>query len=244
MPRGGRISIITGDVEIEPGDRQDLAPGRYVKIVVNDTGVGMTTETCDRVFEPFFTTKPMGRGTGLGLSTVHGIISAANGSISVSSQLGTGTQFTVLLPASDKEAEPLADKPAEPPDSTGTETVLIVEDEEMIRTMLKEGLKQYGYKVLVANDAHEGLEYCAGEQGDIDVLISDVIMPQINGAEFLDEARRLQPAAACILMSGYTDNVLEDSGLELGQVPLLQKPFEIEKLARLVRTQLDERSAA
>ena len=114
----------------------------------------------------------------------------------------------------------------------------------MIRTMLKEGLKQYGYKVLIANDAHEGLEYCAGEYGDIDVLISDVIMPQINGAEFLDEARRLQPAATCILMSGYTDNVLEDSGLELGQVPLLQKPFEIEKLARMVRTQLDERSAA
>ncbi len=244
MPRGGRITIATGDVDIEPGSKQDLGPGRYVKIVINDTGVGMTTETCERVFEPFFTTKPMGRGTGLGLSTVHGIIGAADGSISVSSQLGTGTQFTVLLPASDKEAVSLTNKPAEQPLATGTETVLIVEDEEMIRTMLKEGLKQYGYKVLVANDAHEGLEYCAGEQGDIDVLISDVIMPQINGAEFLDEARRLQPAAACILMSGYTDNVLEDSGLELGKVPLLQKPFEIEKLARMVRSQLDQRSAA
>ncbi len=244
MPRGGQITLSTDELEIVGGDRQHLEPGRYVKIVVNDTGVGMTSETCERVFEPFFTTKPMGRGTGLGLSTVHGIVNASGGSISVSSQLGTGTQFTVLLPASDKVAVSLSDKPAEQPSATGTETVLIVEDEEMIRTMLKEGLKQYGYKVLVANEAQEGLEVCASEQGDIDVLISDVIMPQINGAEFLDEARRLQPAAACILMSGYTDSVLEDSGLELGKVPLLQKPFEIEKLARMVRTQLDERSIA
>ena len=243
MPRGGRVTISTSGRRVESAEIADLEPGDYVQIVMSDTGVGMTAETSKRVFEPFFTTKPMDRGTGLGLSTVHGIVAGAGGNISVSSQVGNGSSFTVLLRCSSKPAVPLIDEPAAQPTAEGTETVLIVEDEELIRTMLREGLKQFGYEVLVAADAREGLEYCAGSHGDIDVLVSDVIMPQTNGAEFLDEAKRLQPTATCILMSGYTDNVLEDSGLELGRIPLLQKPFEIEKLAQLVRTQLDERAA-
>lgn len=242
MPRGGSLKISTNAREIAATDETDLEPGQYIEVSVVDSGIGMTEETRERIFEPFFTTKPMGRGTGLGLSTVHGIVKAAGGSIRASSRVGEGSQFTVLLPTSEKKSESLAEQLADKPSSRGTETILVVEDEELIRAMLKEGLRQYGYTVLTATDANEGLDYCAGEHGDIDVLISDVIMPKVNGAEFLDEARRLQPTAVCILMSGYTDTVLEDSGLELGDIPLLQKPFEIDKLAQLVRSQLDDRA--
>ena len=241
MPRGGSLKIGTGMRALDASDDSGLEPGDYVEITVADSGTGMTAPTLERIFEPFFTTKPMGRGTGLGLSTVHGIVKAAGGSIKASSQVGAGSQFSVLLPASHKQSEALADKPARQPSSSGTETVLVVEDEQLIRSMLREGLSQYGYNVLTAESADEGLDYCAGENGDIDVLISDVIMPKVNGAEFLDEARRLQPAAACILMSGYTDTVLQDSGLELGDIPLLQKPFEIDNLVQLIREQLDSR---
>ena len=242
MPRGGSLKICTTSRDLDPTVVPGLEAGQYVEISVVDSGIGMTKETRERIFEPFFTTKPMGRGTGLGLSTVHGIVKAAGGIIEARSRIGEGAQFTVLLPASTKKTDSLSERSADKPSSRGSETVLIVEDEELIRAMLKEGLRQYGYTVLTATNADEGLDYCAGEHGDIDVLISDVIMPKVNGAEFLDEARRLQPAAVCILMSGYTDTVLEDSGLELGNIPLLQKPFEIDKLAQLVREQLDERA--
>ncbi|NNF15287.1 MAG: response regulator [Gammaproteobacteria bacterium] len=251
MPDGGRISIITGNTSSASSNAgggtnssHPEAAHRQVKLVVADTGMGMDSDTCSRIFEPYFTTKEKGRGTGLGLSTVHGIVTAAGGNISVSSLPGNGSRFEILLPASkDISATPVA-KEQRADNISGCENVLIVEDEEQIRTLLEKGLARLGYHVLTAPDARSGLEICKNNSDPIDVIVSDVIMPHTNGAEFLNEARQYQPSAAGIFMSGYTDDILQKSGTTLSDIPLLTKPFEIGVLATLIRTSIAERKTS
>ena len=242
MPNGGLLSIATKNVHVESAsDSITAVPvGRYAKITVSDTGTGMTEDVLQRVFEPYFTTKEMGQGTGLGLATAYGIINAAQGRIDVSSKPGAGTRFEILLPRSRAGQSQPAEKPVVVAGSSGNETILVVEDEQQIQTFLKDGLESLGYRVLLAGDAAEGLELCG--DGEIDIILADVILPGMNGAELLARARELQPHAKSVLMSGYTNDVLERTGVDDPTVPLVQKPFEIADIARVIRERLAEGS--
>ena len=239
MPEGGTISLSTGVVEVDDHDDDGLPAGAYMRLAVADTGIGMDKETRDRVFEPYFTTKPMGRGTGLGLAMAHGMVTAAGGRITVQSDIGHGSRFEVCLPASERPAAtPVADAA---PLRRGSETVLVVEDEEQIRTFLRAGLSSLGYSVLTAAGGAEGLEICR-ESGHIDVIVSDVIMPDMNGPQFMTEALPLQRGAVAIFMTGYADDALTQQRVSGQRIPLLHKPFRLEAMARLIREQLDARS--
>ena len=244
MPDGGRLSIATTNVHLgsSAAELASVPAGRYAKITVSDTGIGMDEAIRERVFEPYFTTKEMGQGTGLGLSTAFGIVKAAHGHIGISSRPGTGTDVEILLPKSREAALPSGDEPVSARDLAGDETILVVEDEQYIREFLREGLESLGYRVLLAADAVEGLELCGPGSGRIDVILTDVILPGKNGAEMLEGALALQPHAKAILMSGYTDDVLDRTGLDTSEVPLMHKPFEITDIARLIREQMVEKS--
>ena len=239
MPRGGTLTVTVDNLVAHEDDKEaNLPRGDYVRMLVADTGVGMDEETQQRLFEPFFTTKEKARGTGLGLSTVHGIVNAADGRILVSSRPGIGSVFEIRLPASDKQLDPLEREEPKHEEIIGTETVLVVEDEQQIRKFISNGLRTLGYHVISAPSANAGIEVCEKEHGGIDVIVSDVIMPGKNGAEFLSEALELQPDAVAMFMSGYTDDILIRSGIEELGIPMLPKPFDIKALASLIRQEL------
>ena len=246
MPNGGRLSIATEAVIVGASREEsgNVPAGRYTVITVTDTGVGMDNDTLERMFEPYFTTKPMGRGTGLGLSTVYGVVKAAGGYIDVTSRPGAGARFDVLLPGSTKPVTHLVFERTSGQDLGGDETVLVVEDEDKIRAFLLDGLELLGYRVLAAANATEGLEICDRSRGQIDVILADVILPGTSGAEFIVQARKLQPQVTAILMSGYTDDVLLRTGIEASDVPLLYKPFKIGEVASLIRERRNEGSNA
>jgi signal transduction histidine kinase/ActR/RegA family two-component response regulator len=239
MPDGGELSIVTEAVTVEPShDEPVVVPaGRYTKITVTDSGVGMNEKTQERIFEPYFTTKARGQGTGLGLSTVYGVVKGTDGHVEVTSQPGGGSRFAVLLPGSTKPLNDVVSKHVTATGIVGDETVLVVEDEERIRAFLKEGLENLGYRVLLAADAEEGIDICDERHGEIDVILTDVILPGKNGLEFILEARRLQSDVTTLLMSGYTDDVLVQNGIDKSDIPLLYKPFEINEVAGLIRQQ-------
>ena len=245
MPNGGQLSIATKNVHGEStGDDATAIPvGRYAKITVSDTGTGMTDDVQQRIFEPYFTTKEMGHGTGLGLATAYGIVKAAQGRIDVFSQPGVGTRFEILLPRSAEMPSVPNTQLAAAADLSGNETILVIEDERQIRRFLKDGLESLGYRVLLAADAAEGLELCGAGDEEIDVILADVILPGMPGAELLEHAIELQPYATPVLMSGYTDDVLERTGIDESDVPLVEKPFEISDLASVIRERLAERNA-
>ncbi len=226
MPTGGTLRI---GCEAVPG-------GELVRLTVSDTGVGMTDEVRARLFEPFFTTKEHGRGTGLGLSTVYGIVDAWGGSISVESAPGEGTRFTVDLPRLDRSC---AQPPAQVPDLPGgDETVLVVEDEDVVRALARRVLSQAGYTVLEASSGDEALAVCASHDGPIDLVLTDVVMPGLSGADVVAEATRLRPDARCLVMSGYPDDAVLGRGIPDG-TELLPKPFAPATLVRRVRDVLD-----
>ncbi len=244
MPRGGTLTVTIDNLISPENDKEaNLPKGDYVRMLVADTGVGMDEETQERLFEPFFTTKEKARGTGLGLSTVHGIVNAADGRILVNSRPGIGSVFEVRLPASEKPLQSLEREEPKHEEIVGTETVLVVEDEKQIRKFISNGLRTLGYHVISAPSANAGIEVCEKEHGGIDVIVSDVIMPGKNGAEFLHEARSLQPDAVTMFMSGYTDDILVQSGIEELGIPMLQKPFDIKALASLIRSELANRDS-
>jgi len=239
LPDGGEILLTAEHVQIDSDDhrRGDMVNGRYAKLAVIDNGVGMDKKTLDRAFEPFFTTKQKGRGTGLGLATVHGIITAANGHIFVDSNPEKGTCFEIYLPSSTRYAEKVAaDSVSE---LAGSETVLVVEDEEQIRTLLQGGLGSLGYRVLTASGGTEGLEICGSRAESIDAIVSDVVMPDMNGAAFMKDALDMRPDAVGIYMSGYTDDIVLQTGVGGSAIPLINKPFELDELARLIRDRLN-----
>lgn len=241
MPQGGTLTIATANVFIEPEYARQhvgILPGAYVLTTVSDNGSGMSEDIKQHIFEPFFTTKEVGRGTGLGLATAYGIVKQSGGSIEVSSEEGTGTTFRVFLPrvtaaidVSNKKQVPLAM-------SGGTETILLVEDEDLVRNLSRHILEECGYKVIEAINGIEALQICA-RQGPIDLLLTDVVMPQMGGRELSEKLRETIPDVRILFTSGYTDDEVVKHGVIEIDTNFIQKPFTPESLAQKVRKVLD-----
>jgi PAS domain S-box-containing protein len=242
MPGGGRLQISTSNsrlsVESAPGAVRAV-DGDYVVLTVSDTGTGMTREVQHRLFDPFFTTKDQGRGTGLGLSTVYGIVKQSGGEIFVHSELGEGSSFNVYFPRFTAAVEQLAPVVKELEVRGGSETVLLVEDDANVRSLATRVLTGYGYKVLAAAGGVEALAIALDPSTVIDVVLTDVVMPGLNGRELLEQIVASRPGLASLLMSGYTDDEVVRRGVMQGEAVFLQKPFTPEQLARKVRVALD-----
>ncbi len=241
MSRGGKITIETANAELDEGyARSHIAviPGPYVMLSVSDNGAGMTKEVQEHIFEPFFTTKEKEKGTGLGLSTVYGIVKQSKGNIWAYSELGKGTTFKAYLPRVERliSEKKKADKKAEA--LTGSETILIVEDDEMVRKYTERVLKGIGYRVLIAADGEEAVRIAGEHEGPIHLMLTDVVMPGMSGQEIEEKLRTLRPDIKALYMSGYTDDAIVHHGvLDKGKV-FLQKPFTIDALGRKVREAL------
>ena len=236
MPAGGTLVVQTSVTEIDeshPAGRAGLPSGQYACVKVSDTGVGMPRDVVDRAFEPFVTTTPEGEATGLGLATVYGIVSQADGYVQAYSEPDIGTTVTILLPATGQriQAEP-APEPA--PSGGRGETVLIVEDEPAMREVTRRILARSGYHVIVAAGGHEAIEIAASHTGDIDVLLTNVVMPRMFGQEAAERICALRPGVQVLFMSGYAQGVLSSQGVVESGVNLIQKPFsEAQLLATL-----------
>jgi two-component system cell cycle sensor histidine kinase/response regulator CckA len=241
MPAGGSVTIETTDVELENSTFHEEAVmlGHYVMLAVTDTGVGMDKDTQRHLFEPFFTTKETGKGTGLGLSTTYGIVKQSKGYIWVYSELGQGTTFKVFLPCStDSVAAPVAAVIAAPA-KQASETVLLVEDEAGVRHLSKRILDKAGYHVIEAANGDEAERLFARHAGEIDLVITDVIMPGCGGPELLGRLQAKVPDLKVLYMSGYTErSAVQRAGIDHGQ-PFVQKPFTGAEFVRHVRDALD-----
>ena len=241
MPTGGKLVIETADAELTEQyaeQHQAVIPGRYVMLAVSDTGVGMDAQTKARIFEPFFTTKEKGKGTGLGLSTVYGIVKQSGGYVWVYSELGHGTTFKLYLPRVDAPAEPQA-PPRETATLTGTETILLAEDDEILRPLTKGLLAKLGYTVLDAESAEQALAVAGARQGPIHLLVADVVMPGASGRELARRLAKSRPETRVLYVSGYTDDAIVHHGMLEPGLKFLQKPFTPAALARKVREVLD-----
>jgi CheY-like chemotaxis protein len=237
MPNGGSLTIQTSNVELDGGYTQRhrlVEPGSYVMVAVSDTGCGMSPELQSRIFEPFFTTKEKGKGTGLGLSTVYGIVQQSGGSVWVYSEPGQGTTFKIYLPRVDEVAKDEA-RPAITEVSGGTETVLLVEDEETVRHMAQEILKSNGYHVIDASDGKDAINVANNYDGTIDLMVTDVVMPQLGGRELAEKLSPVRPNMKVLYMSGYTDDAIVHHGVLDGRAAFLEKPFTPDALALKVR---------
>ena len=237
MPSGGEIFLETGNLPVHDEGQLSIAPGKYVKITVSDTGTGMDAQTRERIFEPFFTTKGMGRGTGLGLATVYGIIKGHGGLIDVTSIPGQGTTFDIYLPATEKAV--VSEEAVKKDVLRGTETILLVDDEAMVLDVAKGMLEFLGYRVHCAGSGQEAVAVYTIKKNEIDLVILDMILPGISGGETFDHLREINPQAKVLLSSGYSIDGNAREILERGCDGFLQKPFQIEQLAREVRAILD-----
>ena len=277
MPQGGRLTITTSDVELDENDSRNhegAPPGKYVMLAVSDTGSGMDTETQAHMFEPFFTTKAPGKGTGLGLATVYGVVKHSDGWIWVDSEPGRGTTFKIYLPrveesrvdeagieqcwveervekSEQSRLAPFGTEQSQPPSKTapplatapkGTETVLVVEDQDGIRDIVRESLRRNGYKVLIAVDGNEALQMASAYPDPIHLLVTDLVMPNIGGRELAQRLMPLRPRMKVLFMSGYSEHsALDGENEEMDpSATVLQKPFSLDALARNVRRVLDE----
>jgi signal transduction histidine kinase/CheY-like chemotaxis protein len=240
MPLGGTLDIECSRLETPPVGESGVA--LPVLLEVRDTGIGMEESVKSQIFEPFFTRKEKGKGTGLGLSTVYGIVSQAGGQIEVDSRLGEGTSFRIYFPEAEGEAEsaPPA-KNVEAP--AGSETVLLVEDEPAVRALAALILGRIGYRVLTAEDGPGALRLWKEHGPEVDVLLTDVIMPQMSGVELAQKLRALNPQLRVLFMSGYTDDTIAKHGLRPDEIPMLEKPFTAESLASRLRAVLDSQVA-
>jgi PAS domain S-box-containing protein len=238
MPNGGVLTIETANVEMDSTSAQThfpLPPGRYVLLAISDTGIGMDAETQARIFDPFFTTKEKGKGTGLGLAMVYGIVKQSGGYIWVYSEVGKGTTFKIYLPRTEEEVEESGPGRSGFKAQLGTETLLLVEDEDAVRVLVRNVLREKGYRILEASRGEEALELAGQYGGPIDLLVTDVVMPQMNGRELARRLADLLPQIKVLYISGYADNaVWYQGGLDSGGA-FLQKPFSPEALARKVR---------
>jgi two-component system cell cycle sensor histidine kinase/response regulator CckA len=240
MPRGGTLAIATANVSLDRAADEPpaAASAGYIRLSVSDSGVGMSQETLGHLFEPFFTTKERGKGTGLGLSTVYGIVTQAGGTVDVQSQLGQGTTFTMIFPAAEEEPASAAQKPWRP-DAKGTETILLVEDEEDVRLLLREVLEQRGYRVLAAAGGQEAVLLSQTHEGTIDLLVTDMIMPNLSGIDVARLVTASRPTTRVLFISGFSEHQLVQEGLAQAGAAFLHKPFTPGGLALRVRTVLD-----
>jgi len=245
MPRGGTLTIETTNITLDDSycrTRIGSQPGPHVMLTVTDTGEGMTQEVMNRLFEPFFTTKPQGKGTGLGLATCHGIVQQNGGHIAVYSEPGRGTSVKVFLPRNRDAAAPSDSASApEPAPAGGTETILLAEDSDIVRDLATAALKGAGYTVLMAPDGRQAVDMAAGYAGAIDLLITDVVMPEMNGVEVAKAVTSARPHLPVIFMSGYTEETIAYHGVETDTHIFMAKPFMTDELLRKVREVLDAR---
>jgi len=241
MPRGGSVTIETANTSLDERavlKHVSVKPGAYVMLSVSDTGSGMDQETQQRIFEPFFTTKEIGKGTGLGLSTVYGIVKQSGGNIWVYSEPGMGTVFKVYLPRIDDATAVTVGKP-ETIVLRGSETILLIEDEDIVRGLTKKILMQAGYNVLDAKGGEEAIRVCHAYPAPIDLLLTDVVMPEISGKEVADRLLELRPTIRVLFMSGYTDEAIVQHGVLDASVEFIQKPFTWFGLTKKVRDVLN-----
>jgi two-component system cell cycle sensor histidine kinase/response regulator CckA len=248
MPEGGKLVIRTANVsesQVRELGNKHLPASDYVLIEVSDTGSGMTPEVMLKIFEPFFSTKEIGRGTGLGLSTVYGIVKQTGGYVFPESEPGRGTTMRVYLPRyveaiAEAEAEPekIERRPEKPKDLTGQGTVLLVEDEDAVRSFAARALGQRGYNVLQATTGVEALEVFARHQGEVDLVVSDVVMPEMDGPTLFEKLRRQRPDLKVIFISGYAEDAFRQHLAENEDFMFLQKPFDLKELAAAVKAAL------
>jgi len=244
MPNGGKLMIEAQNVYLDEEFAMNhiaAVPGPYVRLSVSDSGSGMDKETKARLYEPFFTTKEVGKGTGLGLSTVYGIVKQSGGNIWFYSEVGEGTTFKVYLPRVDETAQLSISGAESEGDLRGSETILLAEDDEMVRNLVRGVLKTYGYKVLDAMNGGGAFLICERHEHPIHLLLTDVIMPEMSGSELADRLILLKPEMKVLYMSGYTDNAIVNQGILDSEKPFLQKPFTPDILAHKVREVLDAR---
>jgi two-component system, cell cycle sensor histidine kinase and response regulator CckA len=245
MPRGGKLTIETSNLNVEEDHQSknsQIPAGKYVLLAMTDTGCGMNEETQRRIFEPFYTTKELGKGSGLGLATVYGIVKQSGGFIWVYSEEGRGTTFKIYLPrvVSPLTAARASKRPAE--FSKGTETILVVEDAEPLRALTREFLTDSGYTVLEAANGDEAIQVARNFQGGIDLLLTDVVMPRMGGERLVEEMMQIRPGMRVLYMSGYPNDGIVQAGILANGVALLEKPFTREILLKRVRQVLDEAS--
>jgi len=247
MPDGGRLSIELANVDVDEEMARrhvpEQPPGRYVRLTVSDTGTGIPHHIQPHIFEPFFTTKEKGKGTGLGLSTVYGIVKQSGGFIWVYSEPGQGATFKIYLPRVDAPAEQTPAPQPEVAAHAGEETILLVEDEPAVRDLAQRILRRKGYRVIVASNGREALDLVERQEGPIDLLVTDLIMPQMDGRELAQRLAALRPGLPVLFMSGYTGDTIAQRGVLDPDVAFIEKPFSPEGLARKVREILDARVA-
>ena len=244
MPNGGRLMLEAKNVDLDgdyPTERVTIPAGRYVMLAVTDTGTGMDAKIKARIFEPFFTTKPVGKGTGLGLATVYGVVQQIGGYIWLYTELGHGTSFKIYLPRVDAVETEAASEASLAGALDGSETVLVAEDEEAVRQIIEKALDAHGYRVLSARDGAEALERASAYAGQIDLLVTDVVMPDMNGRELSRRLVENRPNLRTLYLSGYTDDAILHRGVLQQGVAFLQKPFSLRMLARKVREVIEAR---
>jgi two-component system cell cycle sensor histidine kinase/response regulator CckA len=239
MPTGGRLTIETANVMVRPGESAELPPGLYALVTVGDTGIGMSKSVMEHVFEPFFTTKQSGQGSGLGLATVFGIVKQSGGHIIIDSEPSQGSTFRVYFPST-------AERPGRtavptPPTLAigGVETILLVEDEPAVRTFLARALRQQGYQVLDASNGGEALLIAEQHDGDIHLLLTDVIMPRVSGKQLAERLRRVRAELRILYMSGYAEDIIAPHGVLEDGTAFIEKPLTAEALGRKIRQVLE-----
>jgi two-component system, cell cycle sensor histidine kinase and response regulator CckA len=248
MPQGGRVTVETGDVTLESASAvwqpqsEAPPPGRYAMLAVSDTGHGMDPATLQRIWEPFFTTKAPGKGTGLGLSVVYGSVKQSGGFVWVDSEVGRGTVVRLYWPEILQEADQLGELPVPRPAERGRETVLVVEDERVVRALMVRSLTGLGYRCVEAADAGEALRVLEREEGQLDLIITDVVMPGISGGDLGSRLAEQYPTLPVLYTSGFADDDVIRRGLLHASRPFLQKPFTPADMARKVREVLDATS--
>lgn len=244
MPHGGLLAITTESIDVGRSGVEigGVPDGEYVRLSVSDSGTGMDDVTRQRAFEPFYTTKNRGHGTGLGLSMVHGIVTASGGHIFLESVAGEGTTFDIYFQRADERQAKVPRESRQAATTEGVETILIVEDNKLVRQVIEKGLASLGYRVLSAPDGAAGLEICKSEPGRIDVILSDVVMPEMSGPRFMAAALKLRPGVVAIYMSGYTEEEILRFRRQQAQsdIPIISKPFDSHALARMIRDELDK----
>ncbi len=247
MPTGGNLTIETANVSLDQPyarSHMDVSPGPYVMLAMSDNGLGIDAETMSRIFEPFFTTKEEGKGTGLGLATVYGIVKQGDGHIWVYSEPGKETIFKIYIPRVEMESGGVRLKVAAPASLEGDDTILVVEDDASLRDLISKALGRYGYKILEATHGGEALLICESQKSPIHLMLTDVVMPQISGRALAERLKQMHPEMKVLYMSGYTENAIVHHGVLNSDVNFIAKPFRIATLVQKIREVLDTTSSS